>query len=60
MSGERYDDITPDELDLKETSIDDSVEIVVRTYPLKYILKALILNHGSNAVREAADELLNK
>lgn len=42
---------------LKEINIDDSLEIVVRKFPLKYILQLLVIKHGRSEVMKSLVEL---
>ena len=42
---------------LRETRVDDSLEIVVNKFPLKIILKLLLLKHGSEEVRAALEDI---
>ena len=42
---------------LKSLSMDDSVEMVVHEYPLKYILQVLSQKYGRDEVRAALNEL---
>ncbi|MFH1091143.1 MAG: hypothetical protein V1742_06185 [Pseudomonadota bacterium] len=43
--------------DLKALSVDDSLEMVVDKFPLKYVLQALIRRHGLEQVKKALTEL---
>ena len=54
------DKLKVDEGDLRALSVDDSLEMAVKKFPLKYVLKALIKRHGLEKVKEAVAEMAPK